>query len=63
MATNIKFHRITATSGSDRNTGTAYKKGEVYFIKSATGNTGKVYICKTIRCFAAYTSLDLHNNV
>ena len=45
MATNIKFHRITATSGSDRNTGTAYKQGEVYFIKSATGNTGKVYIC------------------
>lgn len=45
MATNIKFHRITATSGSPINTGTAYKQGEVYFIKSATGNTGKVYIC------------------
>ena len=45
MATNIKFHRITATSGSNINTGTNYTKGDVYFIKSATGNTGKVYIC------------------
>ena len=45
MATNIKFHRITATSGSTINTGTNYTKGDVYFIKSATGNTGKVYIC------------------
>lgn len=45
MATNIRFHRITATSGSDRNTETNYVKGDVYFIKSATGNTGKVYIC------------------
>ena len=45
MATNIKFHRITATSGSNINTGANYTKGDVYFIKSATGNTGKVYIC------------------
>lgn len=45
MATNIKFHRITATSGSTINTETNYTKGDVYFIKSATGNTGKVYIC------------------
>ena len=44
MAT-IRFHRITATSGSNINTGTNYTKGDVYFIKSATGNTGKVYIC------------------
>ena len=45
MATNIKFHRITATSGSNIKTDQDYVKGDVYFIKSATGNTGKVYIC------------------
>lgn len=45
--TNLKFHRITATSGNTINTSTAYVKGDVYFIKSASGNTGKVYICTT----------------
>ena len=63
MATaNIKFHRITATSGSDRNTGTTYKRGEVYFIKSATGNTGKVYICTAEGTGAAATLEDYSVN-
>ena len=58
MATNIKFHRITATSGSNINTGTNYTKGDVYFIKSATGNTGKVYICTVAGKGAAATLED-----
>lgn len=58
MATNIKFHRITATPGSNIKTDQDYVKGDVYFIKSATGNTGKVYICTVTGRGAAATLED-----
>ena len=58
MATNIKFHRITATPGSNINTETNYVKGDVYFIKSDTDNTGKVYICTVTGKGAAATLED-----